>query len=80
MTVPHEYKMNVARARKTDLIKTSSRNEKTGWKVKHFPIKVRCKGFFGHIVRRLSLSLGLTYRKVNTTMNDIQNMVGMADH
>ena len=81
LTVPHEDNINTAHLWKDEhyegLVKYC---ESSGWKVVDFHMEVGCRGFVSHIMKGWLLTLGLSNKKVNKVLKDIQETVEKASH
>ena len=81
LTVPHEDNVAAAHERKEaryeGLLEECAN---AGWKARHFPIEVGCRGFVGNSVSRWLKVAGLGNRESNRVVRKVQETVERASH
>ena len=81
LTVPHEDNISAAHERKErryeELVEEC---EEAGWKAKHFPVEVGCRGFLATSVRKWMRVAGLGVKKERAFTRTLQETVEKASH
>ena len=81
LTVPLEANIDAAQLRKDERYEGLVKDcEDSGWQYVHLPVEVGCRGFVSHRIKGWLLTLGLSHRKVNKVLKDIQETVEKASH
>ena len=81
LTVPHEDNINYAYGRKDNRFEAAVEEcEEAGWKAKHFPVEVGCRGFIVTSVTKRIRVAGLGPKKRNTATKALHETVEKASH
>ena len=78
LTVPHEDNIDSAHERKNRNEAVVEECEEAGWKAKHFPVEVGCRGFIDTSITRWMRVAGP--KKRNTITKALQETVEKASH
>ena len=81
LAVPHEDTISSAHERKDNRYEALvGECEEAGWKAKHFPVEVGCRGFIATSVTKWMRVAGLRPKKRHTITKDLQATVEKASH
>lgn len=81
LTVPHEDNIQAAADRKDERYAPLLEElDEAGWKAKHYPVEIGCRGYVGHRTKNWLFSMGMPNKQVTSIINDLQATAEQASH